>query len=449
MTQYDPLKSSGPGKDRPPPPSYWHIQTEPPQAYPALGGDRSVDVAIIGGGYTGLAAAYFLAGEYGVEPLVLEANSLGWGASGRNAGFALRSTGRLAPGAMEKRWGTERTRQTLREFDRGLDEVERVLEQSGTDCDRQPPGFIKVIHRDGLIEEAREAAEHASSRYGVESRFLGREELSASFLRSNSARAGILYSRGFCLNPMLYLKALARLTHEAGATICTGTEVIRWEKQNGSHLLVTSDGSVKAKNVIIASNAYTPKRFHRGFDKRTLPVLTSVLVTSPTPSVSSEDSGIHTHQGIMDTRKLKYYYRKLPDGRVLFGGRGAIRGADADNPIYTQRLLKALHEMFPSYSETTADYSWNGWITISLDDVPRVTHTEEDPSVWYASGFSGCGMAFTTRAGHLLAQGITGTLEDPSIPFLASPLKRFPLAPFRRIGQGLYYQYGRIMDALQ
>ena len=164
----------------------------------------------------------------------------------------------------------------------------------------------------------------------------------------NPLEQGVLYHKGFCLNPMEYVHALAELAGQAGASIYTGTEVKTWEKCSNTHILHTSGGSIRAKQVVIAGNAYTPKRFHKDFDNRTLPVLTSVLVTTPTPDTSPDEAGIHTRQGIMDTRKLKYYYRKLPDGRILFGGRGAIRGADADNPYLRNAYCRRFIACFPA-----------------------------------------------------------------------------------------------------
>lgn len=443
---YDPLLSSGPGKGLPHPPSYWKETLPQTSPRPALSRDMEVDVAIIGAGYTGLAAAYFISQDESRSTVVLEANRVGWGASGRNAGFALQSTGRLGAAAMEKRWGAETAKGVIAEFRSGLDRVEEFMRLSGNSCSRTEPGFLKVAHSDAMIPGLRAAEALARTRYGVTCRFIERAELRDRYVESEGARAAIRYDDGFCLNPLEYAQSLADLCERASVPIFEQSPVTLWSKEGGLHLLHTPEGIVRAKQVICAGNAYTPKNLSPHLANRTLPVLTSVIVTEAIPEELRVAAGLKTHQGVMDTRKLKYYYRLLPDHRILFGGRGAIRGKDADNPLFQERLLEALHKDFPALRSLGIDFAWHGWITISLDDVPRVTACKDDPSIYYAMGYSGCGMAYTSQAGKRLSEKVTGQGGDHQLPILNSELLRFPLPWLKRVGQFGYYQYGRFSD---
>ena len=317
---YDPLHSSGPGQGLDHPDSYWSAVTPTAPALPCLETDLDADVAIIGAGYTGLATAYFLAKEHQLNCVVVEANRIGWSASGRNAGFALQSTGRLGAAAMAKRWGEETARRVLKEFRAGLDVVNEVLQESGNPCDRTEEGFLKVAHSDKLVDSMKEANDASVKRFGTQSRFVSKDELWERFVQSEGARAAIHYADGFCLNPLKYAGVLAELCLQHDVPIFESTPVTSWSKEGDLHVLSTPRARIKAKRVVAAGNAYTPKNFHSALSNRTLPVLTSVIVTDPIGESTSNNPGVKTNQGIMDTRKLKYYYRKLPDNRIRLSG---------------------------------------------------------------------------------------------------------------------------------
>jgi glycine/D-amino acid oxidase-like deaminating enzyme len=146
---------------------------------------------------------------------------------------------------------------------------------------------------------------------------------------------------------------------------------------------------------------------------------------------------------MMDTRTLKYYYRLLPDNRILFGGRGAIRGKDAADPIYARRLLAALKRCFSGLDDLTYQYQWSGWVGVSYDDLPRVATAE--PNLFYAAGYCGSGLSFSALAGKRLAQRVVGE-KLPALPIYHSTLPTFPMNVFRRQGQKMFYQWGRFKD---
>jgi glycine/D-amino acid oxidase-like deaminating enzyme len=147
----------------------------------------------------------------------------------------------------------------------------------------------------------------------------------------------------------------------------------------------------------------------------------------------------------MDTRALKYYYRKLPDNRILFGGRGAITGKSAEDPYYANRLLSVLKTSFPALGSLTIDYAWSGWICMALDDLPHIYQNHEN-NVFYAMGYCGSGVSFSVQAGKRLAEKVAGK-SVPNLPLYQKPLPKFPFAPLRRVGQWGYFHYGKIKDS--
>ena len=146
----------------------------------------------------------------------------------------------------------------------------------------------------------------------------------------------------------------------------------------------------------------------------------------------------------MDTRALKYYYRKLPDNRILFGGRGAITGKNAADPYYAKRLLAVLKTSFPVLDNLRYDYAWSGWLSMSLDDMPHV-YQNEQKNIFYAMGYCGSGVSFSVQAGKRLAEKAAG-VSVPNLPIYQTPLATFPFAPLRRVGQWGYFQYGKVKD---
>jgi glycine/D-amino acid oxidase-like deaminating enzyme len=322
--------------------------------------------------------------------------------------------------------------------------VEELIEKSGRDVERQPNGYLKIAHRPKYYDRLKHTADYMSKHFGYHVTPLTKGQLSEQYVDHKEAHGALLYEQGYGIHPLKLVLAYHQLTQQQGIDVYTNSPVTNWSKVGGLHQLTTPQGTVTAKKVVCCTNGYTPAGFHQSLDKRFLPVLTSVIVTRPLTQQELHESRFFTSQVMMDTRQLKYYYRKLPDQRILFGGRGAITGKQADSPIYHERLLSALKQSFPALHQITTDYHWSGWISVSLDDIPHI-HQSED-NVFYSSGYCGAGLSFSTQAGKRLAQKVAGDTATHKIPMLTTPLPRFPLSPFRRIGQGLFYEWGRIKD---
>ena len=153
---------------------------------------------------------------------------------------------------------------------------------------------------------------------------------------------------------------------------------------------------------------------------------------------------------------MKYYYRVLPDGRLLFGGRGAVKGRDADNASEKQRLYRAMVKSFPSLSGIAMDYFWSGWVSVSLDSMPRIFIDNEvsgnnlkrsSGNIGYAMGYCGSGVSFAAFAGQRLAQRMMGSNDvDLSLPLYRSPLKTYPFAQARRLALHGLYQWAKIAE---
>ncbi|ALS97351.1 NAD(P)/FAD-dependent oxidoreductase [Lacimicrobium alkaliphilum] len=442
---YDPLTSSSPGIGEPYPQSYWASEIQAPAPNP-LEGHINTPVAIIGAGYTGLSCAYHLAIEHNIPSIVLEANQIGWGCSGRNAGFVLNGTGRLSWPQIQKKWGEQTAARIYAEYRAGINTVSELIEQGNIDCDKSTGGYLKVAHKASLVNGLEQQAELLQKQFQDPVHFIHARTLQQQYLHSQEAYGALLFPYCFGVQPLKLAMGYASLAEAQGVSLCSHSPVRQWQNQQGKHLLTTPGGTIKADRVVIATNGYTPRQFNGAVDNRHFPVLSSVIVTEPLTEQQLEACGLKPGLMVMDTRALKYYYRLLPDNRILFGGRGAIRGKDAGHLVYRQRLLNALLQSFPQLKGLQAEHFWSGWVSVSLDDYPRICKADDTGSVYYSMGYCGSGVSFSTQAGKRLAQLVAGDHSLPDLPFFDSPLPKFPLASARRLGLWAFYHWGRLKD---
>jgi glycine/D-amino acid oxidase-like deaminating enzyme len=235
-------------------------------------------------------------------------------------------------------------------------------------------------------------------------------------------------------------QGVAKKAADAGANICGNSAVIDCHKVNEKHVLRTKSGSITANTLIVATNGYGQRNLYKGLKDRTFPVISSIIVTDPLTPQQLLDVGMLEGLMVMDTRPLKYYYRILPDNRLLFGGRGAIEGIHANNAKYQKALKNGLLATFPSLYEVNISAFWSGWVSVSLDDYPRVYNDQENKTL-YSSGYCGAGLAFSIQAGKRLAQLHCAPDQLPDLPFWKSPLKPFPFALARRPALKTFYAW--------
>ncbi|MCC2617441.1 FAD-binding oxidoreductase [Aestuariibacter halophilus] len=443
---YDPMEMAYPAAQQPYPDSFWASTLKTPHIAETLNQDVESDVAIIGAGYTGLSTALHLVRDYGVSVTVLEANQVGWGCSGRNAGFVLPGTGRLSFQDLQRRFGDDTAKATYQEYQDAINTVSELISHYNIDCERIDGGYLKLAHTPAKTTALFEHARHLQDTCQENVQCLTQEEVEDRLLRNVSQYGGIYFPDVYALNPLKLIHGYASSAAEVGARIYTNTPVTASRFEAGHHHLHTATGhKVRARQLIIASNGYSGLASHPQVQQRYFPVMSSVLVTPPLSTEQLAALGMHPGLMAMDTRDLKYYYRLLPDNRLLFGGRGAIRGKDADTPSARHHLLKGLHQTFPALKGMDCAYFWSGWVSVSLDNYPRIWR-DEQRNLAYAMGYCGAGVSFASQAGKRLAQRVMGAHDLPSLPFFDSPLKRFPLPGLRRLALRAFYQFAQWRD---
>lgn len=442
---YDPLKAATPGTGLEHERSYWTatIDGEPADDGPAPPASQT-DVAIIGGGYTGLACAYFLARDYGIRPMVLEANRSGWGCSGRNGGFARAAIGRHTWGKVIDLWGRETARTMFRQALSAVDTVRELIE-AGADCDAIAPGHLKIAHRPSRAAGLRAEAELLQREFQYPATFMTSAE-SRQHIGGTQSHGALRVPDALAVHPLKLALGVHRLARDAGAIVHTASPVLEWTKEGGEHRLRTPSGMVRARRVIIATNGYTPEHLHDCVRHTTLPVLSHIIVTRPMTASEKQASGFVTEHVLTDSRNLLYYWRRLPDDRILFGGRGMVQPVPAQFASQREFLLAELKAKLPALRDITVDYDWWGWVCLTRDLMPHVHHARDDATVHYAIGYQGSGVAYGLHAGRMLARRLANDDDSAPIPATSTPLPRIPFAVMRRTVQRAAYVWYRYLD---
>ncbi len=424
--------------------SYWEASADPLGIdTPPLRREESCDIAIIGAGFTGLSAALELA-ENGVDVRVLEAGHVGWGASGRNGGFACIGSHKLPYTQMISTYGLAATQAYYANMRESVALVLDNLTRLSIDAWASGNGEVTLAHLPSRVQELREEQDFMRHTFGEEMEFLSKAELTARGLDGPGFHAGLKADVGFGVHPLNYVRGLARAAAKAGARIHGRSQLIRWEQTAAGHRLLTREGVLKARQVIIATNGYTPEDAMAQLKGRLMPALSSVIVTRALTEEERRAQGWTSTLMAFDSRILLHYFRLLPNGRFLFGGRGGTDASAQGGQDYRAVLTDAFHGLFPAWREVEISHYWRGFVCLAYDRVPYIGALDDSDSIWTAIAYHGNGVAMGSWSGRAVARlAIKETAREELSPVLTRRLSRFPLPAFRPLYlKGAYVWYG-------
>jgi glycine/D-amino acid oxidase-like deaminating enzyme len=431
--------------------SFWHATVPGPlEPRPPLEGDRQVDVAIVGAGYTGLWTAYYLARlAPGLRIAIVEAEIAGFGASGRNGGWCL---GTLA--GSEQLLADPSRREAALRLQRALfdtvDEVGRVCGEEAIDCDFAKGGYVCVAsaeaHREGL---QRDLAHWLSLGFDERDvRWLSPEECAAR-VRSRRNLGGLFLAHCAAIHPARLARGLALAVERRGVAIHEHTPALAFEP----HRVRTRSGTLRADTVVCATEAYS--RTLRGQVRRMVPMHSMMVATEPLPEAAWKEIGLANRETFGDPRRIVVYGQRTADDRIAFGTRGpyfygsGIRDRFDPGFGFFARVERTLESFFPVVRDFAITHRWGGPLGVPRNWRPSVGLDPRTRLAW-AGGYVGEGVAASNLAGRTLAELILAReSERVRLPFVGPPFPSWEPEPLRWIGVAGLLRIGQSLDAAE
>ena len=422
-------------------PSFWEASAGAPLPdWSALTGDQTCEVAVIGGGFTGMSAALHLARDHGTNVRVLEAGHIGWGASGRNGGFCSIGGTKMSVKRQIRKYGKEQTYNFFQSQADAIALCKALIETE--DMDFKPQGHGEWVvaenpaHFKRLCIEAGEWGAHTP----IKPVMLSQDEFARAGYEAPHQHGAMLIEPGFGLHPLRYIKGLARAAAKYGADISPNSEVLRWEKVNGKHRLECANGTLTAEKLVVACNGFMPEHLSPKLHGYTLPLQSVLNVTRQLTDAELATYPWHDNCPAINSPHVYVYYRLLPDNRIMIGGRGDNIGT----PEGAGKTVKSIHASFarlwPKWAHVEFEYSWRGLICFSQNLKPTVCQLPSDSSVYLGFGYHGGGVAGATWVGQQLSEWINSekSVNEVDIPTIYKGMPpRFPLPALRKA-------YGRV-----
>ncbi|WP_181832697.1 NAD(P)/FAD-dependent oxidoreductase [Bosea caraganae] len=378
--------------------SYYSRTLADPRERAALAGIETADVCIIGAGLAGLTTALELV-RAGRSVVLLEAEAVGWGASGRNGGF-------VSPGysrglsSLEAAIGEEPARKLYGLSIEGMDIVAENIRALGITDAQRVDGILRVIRYNdpGSLQRMRNKA---WDRHNYRLDFWDTDKVRETLV-SKKYRQALLDPQAFHIHPLNYARALAAAIEAAGGRIFEHSRAVSAELDQPEKIIRTAAGEVRAEHVVFTGGGYTDRLVPRLRDSQ-LPIATYVLITEPAPERLA--TAIRTRAAALDDRRASDYYRLVDDGRrLLWGGRITTRTSEPRR--LAEMLRRSITDTYPQLDGIKVEAAWTGLMSYARHLMPQIGQLQ--PNVWHCLGFGGHGLNTTAIGGRVVAEAITG-----------------------------------------
>jgi glycine/D-amino acid oxidase-like deaminating enzyme len=400
---------------------YWHTTVQMPDDSNLSPLPEKVEVAILGGGFTGLSAARTLA-KQGVNVAVLEANTIGWGASSRNGGMVLTGL-KLGMGSVMKKYGRDIARRLFQCSLEAIDTVEQIVKEESIDCGFRRYGHLLTANKPKHYEALKEEVEFMEKEFNHRLRLISRDEQHTE-IGSAIYHGALVDECSGGLNPAQYGSGLAGAAERAGAALYARARVNRLERRGDRFVLETERGSLSAKTILVGTSGYTGN-VTRNLQKKVIPIGSFIIATERLRDEVVQQL-IPNGRMIFDSMHYLNYFR-LWDHRMIFGGRAAFFPETKKTIQRSAEILRQeMIEVYPQLRDVKIEYVWGGTLDFAFD---MMTHVGEADGIYYSLGYAGHGIAMATYLGKTVAEAILkGNIKEH--PFNLFP---FPPAPL-----GLY-----------
>lgn len=375
-----------------------------PVTYPALDQVIECDVCVIGAGYAGLATAAGLAERGNTSVVVLEAEQVGFGASGRNGGFVFGGFS-LSNEALVHQLGANGARHLYQLTLDAIALIRHRIEHHAIACDKVESGVLLANwFNDPSRLHRRQAFMRDQFNVGWT---LWSTQQTREALASKRYYGALHEPNAFHFHPRKYARGLATVLAKKGVRLFERSRVVRIDSASTTKTVVTAQGSVRARHVVICCGGYI-EQLQPILSRSVLPITTYVMRTAPLGD--RLHTALRTNAAVYDTRFAFDYYRPMPDTRLLWGGRISIFNPSPD--AIRRKLVADMVHVFPQLAGTPIEQAWHGTMSYARHQMPQIGQLPD--GVWYASGFGGHGVSTTTLAGEVVAAAITGGKPLPA-----------------------------------
>ena len=383
--------------------SYWEETSNEKLNLEKLTKNINCEIVVVGGGYTGLLCAINLIENYNLDVILIEAGKIGWGASSRNGGFCSFPPIKTSFKKLQKIYGKEETKRFFRNAVEGSNYTKDIISNYNIDCDVTGESNFIVAHHPNKFKQIKEQAEVYKNEFGIETEIYSKEEFNKFGHVGNEQFGALSYKPGFAINPLKFVNGITKYALSKKLKIFEHTLVDKINKNNGYYTLKSKEGSVKAKKVVVATNGFYQEGLVPQLNSRILPVISNIIVTRKLTYKEIDLHNFKTFSPIVNTKNLLYYYRKLPDNRILFGTRGDFIGSDQSNLDRAKIMEKFFKNIFPDWASISIDYNWRGLIAMSQNLTPSIGKIENE-EIYYGFGYHGVGVSSAPWTGNQLSK---------------------------------------------
>ena len=397
---------------------YWHTTIKMPDDSNLTPIPEKVDVAIIGGGYTGLSAARTLA-KHGVNVAVLEAETIGWGASSRNGGMTL--TGLKVPmQTIIKKYGRDTAKELFQCSIDSVNTVEEIVKEENINCGFARTGHLLAANKPKHFDALKDEVEFMAKEFNHKVHLVAPGELKSE-IGTDVYHGALVNDVSGGLNPAQFVTGLANAAEKAGANLCARAQVNRLRRGENRFVLETERGALSAESILVATSGYTGNVTQK-LQKKIIPIGSFIIATERLSDELAHELSPKNRM-IFDFKHYLNYFR-LWDNRMIFGGRAAFFPENKNTIAQSGEILRReMIQVYPQLKDVKVDYVWGGTLDFAFD---QMTHVGELDGVHYSLGYAGHGVAMSTYLGKTVAEAmLNGNIKDH--PFAKFDFPNAPL----------------------
>ena len=415
---------------------YWHTTVQMPDDRNLTPIPPKVDVAILGGGYTGLSAARTMA-KQGVSVVVLEAEMIGWGASSRNGGMTLTGL-KVAMQTAIQRYGKELAKELFQCSLDSVNVVEQIIKEENIDCGFSRTGHLLTANKPKHYESLQGEVDFMAKEFNHNVRLVSPKDL-RSEIGTDIYHGALVDEVSGGLNPAQYVAGLASAATRAGAMLCARARVTKIERSQNRFHIQTERGNLEAESVLVATSGYTGNATKK-LQKKIIPIGSFIIATEKLSDELAYELSPKNRM-IFDYKHFLNYFR-LWDNRMIFGGRAAFFPENENTIAQSGEILRReMIQVYPQLRDTKVEYVWGGTLDFAFD---QMTHVGEEERIFYSLGYAGHGVAMATYLGATVAEAmLKGNIKDhpfARFSFPSAPLGLYSGNPWFLPFAGMYYK---------